>query len=105
MISEYVKGQIETYCYAVSRGRPTAMIPIKTRYINEAENIIRGLFKLKVFSKNLAEGWTILWIYKKDFMLEVIKCLPEKPKTVYDHWVLGKAFGYSDEAIEEYVRS
>ena len=36
-------------------------------------------------------------------MLEIIKALPHNPKTVYDHWVLGKAFGYSDESIGEFL--
>ena len=36
-------------------------------------------------------------------MLEIIKSLPENPTTNYEHWILGKAFGYSDGAIKEFL--
>jgi hypothetical protein len=42
-------------------------------------------------------------ILKKPFILENIKKLPEKPKTIYDHWVLSKAFSFPDETIEEFI--
>ena len=38
-------------------------------------------------------------ILKKPFILENIKKLPEKPKTIYDHWVLSKAFSFPDGNI------
>lgn len=44
-----------------------------------------------------------IWIYKEKYMLEIIKNLPEQPKTVFDHWILGKAFGYSDESIKKFI--
>ena len=44
-----------------------------------------------------------MWIYKKPFILENIKKLPEKPKKIYDHWVLSKAFSFPDETIEEFI--
>jgi len=53
----------------------------------------------------LSNGWFRLWIFKKDIMLEIIKVLPDKPNSIFDHWVLGKVFGYSDEAIEEFLTS
>ncbi len=100
---EYILGQIELSCYLIQRGKPCALIPIHERLIDLASKYIRTSFKLKIYTTKLSDGWISLWIYKDDFMLEVIKSLPEKPKTTYDHWVLGKAFGYSDEAIRDFL--
>lgn len=72
--------------------------------MNEAKQIISE-DKLKYFFKFLNKDWSTLWIYKKDIMLEIIKALPDNPKSVFDHWVLGKAFGYSDKAIEGFLAS
>jgi hypothetical protein len=88
----------------VKRGKPSAILPVQNRYVKQAKEKILKNYGLQVYEQQLSEGWTVLWIYKKDYMLEVIKMLPEKPKTIFDHWVLGKVFGYSDEAIEEFIR-
>lgn len=99
-------GKVETYCYMVKRGKSAAMIPIKNSQLNGLKNIIETRFELKTYVEDLVDGeWTTLWIYKKDYILDIIKSLPEQPKTVFDHWVLGKLFGYSDEAIEEFIRA
>jgi len=98
-----LKTQINNYCYLVQRGKPSAMLQVQNRYVNEAMEIVEGYKGLYYINKYLSDGWREFWIYRKPFMLEVIKSLPEKPKTIYDHWLIGKAFGYSDEAIEEYI--
>jgi len=104
-MNEYLQGEIDKYCEAVLTGsKPCAMFPIQDRYIKEAEKFIKG-HKLLSFREFLYPAWTTMWIYKRKFMLDVIKNLPEEPKTIYEHWVLGKAFGYSDEAIEEFLSS
>ncbi|WP_024833810.1 hypothetical protein [Ruminiclostridium josui] len=101
----YLHGEIDSNCYMVLRGKPAAVLPVKKEFVKEAKDRIINFHKLKMIEQHLSKEWSSLWIYKKDFMFEVINCLPEKPKTVYDHWVLGKVFGYSDEAIEEFIRS
>jgi len=98
-----LRTQISNYCYLVQRGKPSAMLQVQNRYVNEAMEIVEGYEDLYYINKYLSDGWREFWIYRKPFMSEVIKSLPEKPKTIYDHWLLGKAFGYSDEAIEEYI--
>lgn len=103
MINDNLKTQIGEYCYLVQRGKPSAMLPVQNRYVNEAMEIVEGYKDLYYINKYLSDGWREFWIYRKTFMSEVIKNLPEKPKTIYDHWIIGKAFGYSDEAIEEYI--
>jgi spore cortex formation protein SpoVR/YcgB (stage V sporulation) len=103
--NDWLKSQVEAYCYMVSRGKPAAVLAIQNRYSVEINSIVKSFQGLKTYEQFLSEGWISLWIYKKDFMLEIIKSLPEEPKTIYDHWVLGKVFGYSDEAIEEFIRN
>lgn len=103
-MSEEIKFQISIYCYLVKTGKPTVMIPIQDRYINEALKIINKE-SLIAYIQDLSEGWKTLWIYKDKYLLEIIKNMPEKPKTAYEHWVLGKIFGYSDEAIREFIET
>lgn len=97
-------GEIDSLCYMAQRGKPAAVMAIKTKYLVDAVKRIDSLFGLYTYEKFLENDWVELWIYKKDFMLDIIKSLPEKPNTIYDHWILGKVFGYSDEAIEEYIK-
>lgn len=117
-MNEFVQGEIDKYCESVLTGcKPCAMFPIQDRYVEEAKTIISKFSKsakvsktLFVYTESFYKDWTAVWIYKKKFMLEVIKKIitlfpPEKPETAFDHWALGKAFGYSDEAIEEYIKS
>lgn len=105
MYMESLKCEIEAYCYMVERGKPAAMLAIQDKHIKKIKEYICSQYKqIKVFECRLSEGWRTLWIYKHDYMIDVIKSLPEKPKTVFDHWVLGKVFGYSDEAIAEFIR-
>lgn len=103
-MNDDLKSRINNYCYLVKRGKPSAMLPVQNRYINEAMEIVEGYKGLYYINKYLSDGWREFWIYRKPFMSEVINNLPGKPKTIYDHWLLGKAFGYSDEAIEEYIK-
>lgn len=102
-MNDSLKVQINDYCYFIQRGKPSAMLQVQNRYINEAMEIVERYEDLYYINKYLSDGWREFWIYRKPFMSEVIKNLPEKPKTIYDHWLLGKAFGYSDEAIEEFI--
>jgi hypothetical protein len=94
--------QINFYCDMVNKGKPSACQAIQERYISKATEIIEEN-KLKVYIEELYPDWKTIWIYKDDYMLEIIKELPKEPKTIFDHWILGKAFGYSDEAIRDFV--
>ena len=103
-MNEFLKGQIYTYCELVIRGKPAAIISIQDRYAKETIDIVKSN-KLYYLIEELSAGWKTLWIYKYKYMEEIIKKMPEKPKTIYDHWVLGKIFGYSDEAIKEFLET
>ena len=104
-IPEFVKGQVSAYCYMVERGKPSAILEIQNRYVAELQRYIESQYGLHVYAEKLAEEWTTLWIYKDSHILKIIQNLPYKPETVFDHWVLGKIFGYSDEAIGKCLRS
>jgi len=104
VMNDSLKSKIDVYCYMVSRGKPAAMLAVQDRYIDEAmKQITKNNLMLLV--EDLCEGWKTVWIYRNAYMEEIIKCLPEEPKTAYEHWVLGKAFGYSDEVIAEFIRT
>ncbi|KOA19343.1 hypothetical protein CLHOM_24490 [Clostridium homopropionicum DSM 5847] len=104
-MNEVIKERINTYCEFVKRGKPTAMIAIQNRYVDDAIKIVTKIYNLNTYIENLSEGWKILWIYKDNYMLDIIKEMPEQPKTVYEHWVLGKIFGYSDESIKTFIET
>ena len=99
-----INNDIDTLCYLVQRGKPCALVPLQNRYVGDTTKKIQEKYgNLFTYTEPLAEGWTSFWVYKYPYMLEVIKNLPEQPNSTFDHWVLGKAFGYSDESIGDFV--
>lgn len=103
-MKEFILNRIDFNCDMVKKGKPCSCEAVHDRYVNKSIEIINR-FNLKAYVEELSDGWRTIWIYKDDYMLEVIKQLPEQPKTIYDHWILGKAFGYSDEAIKNYIQT
>lgn len=101
-MNERLKGKLDAYCEMVITGKPCAMLPIQERYVMLALEIIQN-HKLQGYTEPLSNNWVTIWIYKKKFMIDIIRKLPNKPKTIYENWVIGKVFGYSDEAIERYI--
>lgn len=90
----------------VNKGlKPVAMMSIQNRYFKEAESIVKNMNGLKFHSEYLYDGWMTIYIYKHNYMLEIIKSSPDEPKTAYEHWILGKMFGYSDEEIGKFIES
>lgn len=104
-MNEIVLGKIISICYMVERGKPCACETIQNRYIEEIVKEVHRMYNLKTYVEDLAPEWKTIWIYKDDYMLEIIKLLPDKPNTSFEHWILGKAFGYSDEAIKNFLET
>lgn len=106
-INDYLRGQVSNYIYQVKAGsKPIAVESVQTRYIDEAVDMIKKE-QLYIHVEDV-EGypeWKTIFIYKYKYLIDIIKNLPRAPRTPYDHWVLGKAFGYSEHAIEEFVKS
>ncbi len=93
------------YCEFVKRGKPAANLPLQERLIESALKIAHGVDGVQTYIEDLDAGWVTFWIYKHPHILDVIKAVPQVPKTAYDHWVLGKLFGYEEVAIGEYIAS
>ncbi len=103
-MNDFILNRIDFNCDMVQKGKLCSCEAVQDRYIKDAVKIINN-FKLKAYVEELSSGWKTIWIYKDEYMLEVIKKLPEQPKTIFEHWILGKAFGYSDEAIRNYIQT
>ncbi len=91
--------KIQVYCYMVQRGKPAAMLPIQEKLLGKAITLVVKDHSLNYHIGQLCKGWITFWIYKQPHILEVIKTVPDKPETIFDHWVLGKLFGYDEVAI------
>ena len=104
-MGEGIRAQIIGYCEAVKTGsKPTALMSIQTRYEEEAVKLIKDL-GLEAYTKKVMEdeNWQVLWIYKEYYLLEIIKMAPRYPNSIFEHWLLGKLFGYSEEAIKKFL--
>jgi hypothetical protein len=98
-------GELRLYCFMVNRGKPAASMALQDRHVQEATRIATDELGLRVYTEWLYEGWVTFWVYKYDHILEVIQSTPQVPSTSFDHWVLGKLYGYDEVAIEEFVSS
>lgn len=102
---EYYQGLLNSYCYEVSKGtKPVALIQPKTIYVDRIKKLVEkeGL-NIKIETVEKYPEWSIIYIFKDKYLLEVIENAPKNPNTIYDHWILGKMFGYSDAEIKNYV--
>ncbi len=95
--------EVEVNCYMVERGKPASAVPVQDRHVRELVDSITQGHGLKAHTEKLSDGWCTLWIYRYPHMLEVIKAMKQVPASTFDHWVLGKLFGYSEEAIAEFL--
>lgn len=99
------KEELRIYCDLVKKGKPAACIPLQVRHIDEARAIVNQEGVLQVHVEGLSEGWVTFWVYRYPHILEAIKNTPQAPKTAYDHWILGKLFGYEEAAIQEFIQT
>lgn len=104
-MSERAFGELEALCYMVARGgKPAANIALQDRYLAGARTLIER-HGLRSYTEDLEPGWKTVWVYRFPHILDVIQTVRQAPRTVFDHWVLGKLFGYSEEAIQAFVAS
>ncbi len=102
-MNSFVIDEIKKYAFLINKGlKPAANLPIQERYADEAAKFVVSL-GLSSLIEPLSEGWVQLWLFKYNHMLDVIKELPQAPKSTYDHWILGKVFGYTEESISEFL--
>lgn len=98
----FLDGQIHTYCYMVSTGKPVASLQIKLAQLDEAIGPIID-YDLSYYVNNIDETWCVLFIYKQPFMREIIKESLSMPYSVTSEWFNGCMYGYSQEAIQNYI--
>lgn len=96
--------ELRAYCFLVKRGKPAASIPLQERDVSEACKLVDQEEKLHHYIERLADDWVTFWVFRYPHILEVIKNIPQTPKTAFDHWVLGKLFGYEEGAIQEFIQ-
>jgi len=97
------KGQLIELCQMVNRGaKPCALMTIKDKDLGTAEDICTTE-NCKYKATVLDDGWVSFWIYKRDELSAVIDCLPATPENYADHYLLGALFGYSNDAICDYL--
>lgn len=104
-MNDFTSGQLTELCQMVYTGtKPCAMIPVMIKNL-QAAKIICGMRDCKFKSVELSEGWVTFWVYIRDEISDIIDLLPENPKTKADHYLLGALFGYSNEAICNYIKN
>lgn len=99
------EAELLTYCQLVKRGKPAASIPLQEKHLEAALKIVRQEGELLTHTENLSDGWITFWVYRYPHILEIIKSSPQAPNTVYDHWILGKLFGYEEAAIQDFIKT
>ena len=104
-MNERILGEIDAYAYMVQQGKPAAAIPVKIDYLTEVVEYISKIHGSSTYHEELSEGWVTLWIYKYPHILEVIKSFKHSPQSTFDHWVLGKLFGYDEAAIAAFLKT
>lgn len=100
-------GETYAYCTSVwSEAKPVANFEIKKEQLNDVITIISSYeLKFKTSPSKWKEDRVEVWIYKYYHLGliidEILKFGSEL--STYHHWVLGKLFGYSEKAIEEFL--
>lgn len=101
---EFIKGEVQVYCMLVKNGKPAASLAVQERYIDDLIKIVKSK-QLNFYVEYLSDGWKTLWIYKYQHLLEIIQGLPQEPRTIVDHWLLGKLYGYDEASIAKFLKS
>lgn len=104
------------YCYLVQRGKPASKIGIRRNISDKVTRWIQECYELQVLIDDPAtyisantleelalEDTVFLWIFKYPHLKNVIEFVMEQPEGQIKEWLQGKLFGYSEEAIQEYL--
>lgn len=104
LINDFTRAQIVEHAQMVARGgKAFSVMPIKKVQVKDAiyfatqEGVFVGLVDAG------SDEWIHFWIFKHEEMFDIVKSLPSKPQTLYDHFILGLCFGYSVDAIMDFV--
>lgn len=104
-INDYLKSEITLYCQLVARGAKTISVSsVQDRYVEQAKDIALEQNVCCTF-KRLAEGWAEMLVFKNTDVLPLLREMPDPPHTKQDHALLGFLFGYSPDAILEFIKT
>jgi hypothetical protein len=104
-MNDFSEGQLTELCQLVYRGcKPAAMMPIMRKDLRFAK-IICTMENCKFKAVELSDEWVTFWVYIRDELSKIIDSLPKQPKTEADHYLLGSLFGYSNEAICDFLKN
>lgn len=101
-----IDGTFTNYCSQVKLGsKPIAFMNMKTDGVNMAAICAKNEYQLNTYIQDVKDypEWKVIYLYKHEYLINIIKNLPEYPQTPYEHWIIGKACGYSDDAIGEFI--
>ncbi|MYL32188.1 hypothetical protein [Pontibacillus yanchengensis] len=102
MVPAHVREKLSLYSYMIKRGKPAASMAIQSRYVEDVRELLAQL-SVSYTLQPLTDDWYTLWMYKHPHILDIIAQLPQAPKTSFDHWVLGKLYGYDEASISEFL--
>jgi len=104
-MKEFTKAQVLEHAQFVKRGKPCSVLPVKLLNADYALELAKAEGVKGFICETSDENWCELWIYKRYEMRVIIENLPSKPESQLDHFILGCAFGYSIDAILDYMGS
>jgi len=101
----YIHAELNMNCQWIKLGnKPLAIVQLQRRYkelvikyLNEFHPTI--LYQIEITN----DEWLKVILYQYNHMKLIYDYLPNEPNSIFDHWLIGKACGYSDEAIEQYL--
>jgi hypothetical protein len=103
-MNEFTKGQLIELCQMVYRGcKPLAVMSVKKIYESEVIKLIDSEGVKSLIREMNDENWVEICIFKRDEMRFIIDYLPDNPTTEFEHFILGCAFGYSIDAICDFI--
>jgi hypothetical protein len=101
-MDKFTEGQLIELCQMVYHEcKPCAMIPIKKKDKDYALHICNN--DVYTYIEDIDKKRIEFWMFKRIELLDVIKLLPDNPQTKADHYLLGALFGYSNNAICDYL--
>jgi len=103
--SGYWDGQAIAYCEQVRSGsRVAGQLSCEAGYAERLSSLIASENCQAIVEKH-ADGRTTVWIYREDYVKDIIEWLQSIPQSKAGAWGMGKLLGYSDSEIANYIQN
>lgn len=104
MLNEFTSGMLMQIAYDVERGaKPAGEVTVKKDKVSEYVSLVHKHSKTVCYIEPLDDTFSTVFIVKDPRMVALLRARPRDPKTITDHFLLGKLFGYSDDAILDWI--